>query len=207
MKTSNLFSKWGTFKKGMDAESIQISFANHLQYSLSKDQYTATLRDLYHSLALASRDRMVERWIRTQQMYHDHDMKRVYYLSAEYLMGRALINNLINLGIYDETKKAMNEINIDLDEMAEMEPDMGLGNGGLGRLAACFLDSLATLEIPAHGYGLRYEFGIFDQIIRELSQGTARNLAQIPQPLGDRSSRIQLHCPVLRPGQADHFAG
>jgi len=83
MKTSNLFSKWGTFKKGMDAESIQISFANHLQYSLSKDQYTATLRDLYHSLALASRDRMVERWIRTQQMYHDHDMKRVYYLSAE----------------------------------------------------------------------------------------------------------------------------
>ena len=170
MKTSNLFSKWGTFKKGMDAESIQISFANHLQYSLSKDQYTATLRDLYHSLALASRDRMVERWIRTQQMYHDHDMKRVYYLSAEYLMGRALVNNLINLGIYDETKKAMNEINIDLDEMAEMEPDMGLGNGGLGRLAACFLDSLATLEIPAHGYGLRYEFGIFDQIIRELSQ-------------------------------------
>ena len=170
MKTSSLFSKWGTFKKGMDAKSIQISFANHLQYSLSKDQYTATLRDLYHSLALTARDRMVERWIRTQQTYHDHDLKRIYYLSAEYLMGRALVNNLINLDIYDETQKAMQEINIDLEEMAETEPDMGLGNGGLGRLAACFLDSLATLELPGQGYGIRYEFGIFDQVIRKLGQ-------------------------------------
>lgn len=170
MKTSRLFSKWGTFNKGMDAKSIRISFVNHLQYSLSKDQYTATLRDLYHSLALTARDRMIERWIRTQQTYHDHNLKRIYYLSAEYLMGRALVNNLINLDIYDETQKAMQEINIDLEEMAETEPDMGLGNGGLGRLAACFLDSLATLELPGHGYGIRYEFGIFDQVIRKLGQ-------------------------------------
>ncbi|MBU0698023.1 MAG: glycogen/starch/alpha-glucan family phosphorylase, partial [Proteobacteria bacterium] len=176
MKKAALFKNWGTFKKGMDAKSIQISFANHLEYSLSKDKYTATERDLYHSLSLAARDRMVERWIRTQQMYHDHDLKRVYYLSAEYLMGRALINNLINLGIYEETKKAMDEINIDLNELAEMEPDMGLGNGGLGRLAACFLDSFATLELPAHGYGLRYEFGIFDQMIRKLRQ------VELPEP-------------------------
>jgi starch phosphorylase len=170
MKKSNLFRDWGTFNKGTDWRSIQVSFANHLEYSLSKDQYTATERDLYLSLALATRDRLIERWIRTQQLYYNHDVKRVYYLSAEYLMGRLLINNLINLGIYHETKKAMEEVNIDLDDVAESEPDMGLGNGGLGRLASCFLDSMATLEIPAYGYGIRYEFGIFDQAIRNLGQ-------------------------------------
>jgi starch phosphorylase len=154
----------------MDAKAIQISFANHLEYSLSKDKYTATVRDLYHSLALTARDRMIERWIRTQQMYYDKDVKRVYYLSAEYLLGRALINNLINLGIYEETRKAVEELNLDLEAISEEEPDAGLGNGGLGRLAACFLDSMATLEIPAYGYGIRYEFGIFEQTIRNLGQ-------------------------------------
>ncbi|MGB5155923.1 glycogen/starch/alpha-glucan phosphorylase [Desulfobacterium sp. N47] len=170
MKKSSLFHKWGTFNKGTDWKSIQISFANHLEYSLSKDQYTATDRDLYLSLALSARDRLVERWIRTQQLYYNHDVKRVYYLSAEYLMGRLLISNLINLGIYNESKRAMDELNIDMEELAENEPDMGLGNGGLGRLASCFLDSMATLEIPAYGYGIRYEFGIFDQAIRNLGQ-------------------------------------
>ena len=170
MKSHQLFKNWGIFKKGMDEASIQLSFATHLEYSLSKDQYTATLRDLYTALALTTRDRMIERWIKTQQMYHDHDVKRIYYLSAEYLMGRVLINNLINLGIYEQAEKALVELNIELADLAEMEPDMGLGNGGLGRLAACFLDSMATMELPAHGYGIRYEFGIFDQAIRGLGQ-------------------------------------
>ncbi|MBU1055887.1 MAG: glycogen/starch/alpha-glucan phosphorylase [Proteobacteria bacterium] len=170
MKKSTLFHKWGTFNKGTDWKSIQISFANHLEYSLSKDQYTATDRDLYLSLALSARDRLIERWIRTQQLYYNHDVKRVYYLSAEYLMGRLLVNNLINLEIYKESKKAMDELNIEMEELVENEPDMGLGNGGLGRLASCFLDSMATLEIPAYGYGIRYEFGIFDQAIRNLGQ-------------------------------------
>ncbi len=170
MKSSSIFRSWGTFNKGMNAGSIQLSFANHLEYSLSKDQYTATVKDLYQALALSVRDRMVERWIRTQQTYYNLDVKRVYYLSAEYLMGRVLTNNLFNLGLYGETRKAMEELHIDLDELAAEEPDMGLGNGGLGRLAACFLDSLATLEIPAYGYGIRYEFGIFDQEIRDLGQ-------------------------------------
>ena len=170
MQKFKLFDNWGTFHKGMNANSIQMSFANHLEYSLSKDQYTATNRDLYYSLALTARDRLVERWIHTQQCYYEHDAKRVYYLSAEYLMGRLLINNLINLGIYSETQKAMLELNIDLEELSENEPDMGLGNGGLGRLAACFMESMATLEIPAYGYGIRYEFGIFDQAIRDLKQ-------------------------------------
>ena len=170
MKKSTLFNNWGTFSKGTDWKSIQISFANHLEYSLSKDQYTATDRDLYLSLALSARDRLIERWIRTQQLYYNHDVKRVYYLSAEYLMGRLLVNNLINLGLYKDTKRAMEELSIDLDDLCENEPDMGLGNGGLGRLASCFLDSMATLEIPAYGYGIRYEFGIFDQAIRNLGQ-------------------------------------
>ncbi len=170
MKNSAIFKNWGTFKKEMNAHGIALSFANHLEYSLSKDQYTATFWDLYYSLALSVRDRLIERWIRTQQMYYDNDVKRVYYLSAEYLMGRALMNNLINLQMYRVTVEAMNELHIDLDTLSSQEPDMGLGNGGLGRLAACFLDSLATLEIPACGYGLRYEFGIFDQIIRENAQ-------------------------------------
>lgn len=170
MHESTLFQKWGTFSKKMDAKGIQISFANHLEYSLSKDKYTATKRDLYIALALAVRDRLVERWIRTQQLYYKMDVKRVYYLSAEYLMGRALTNNLINLDIHGETRKAIEELSLDLEELADYEPDAGLGNGGLGRLAACFLDSMATLEIPAYGYGIRYEFGIFDQVIRDLGQ-------------------------------------
>jgi len=170
MKKSKLFQQWGTFRKGLDALSIQLSFASHLEYSLCKDQYTATNRDLYLSLALAARDRLIERWVKTQQKYYTDDVKRVYYLSAEYLMGRVLVNNLINLGIYGESQKAMEELNIELKELIAEEPDMGLGNGGLGRLAACFLDSLATLEIPAVGYGIRYEFGIFDQEIRNLAQ-------------------------------------
>ncbi len=170
MKNSRLFKNWGLFLKGMDPQSIQLSFANHLEYSLSKDQYTATMRDLYHSLALAIRDRLVERWIRTQERYYEADVKRIYYLSAEYLMGRALTNNLINLGLYEATREAMEEVNVDLEDLVIEEPDMGLGNGGLGRLAACFLDSMATLELPAYGYGVRYEFGIFDQYIQGLKQ-------------------------------------
>jgi len=170
VQNSKLFQDWGLFLKGMDPEGIQLSFANHLEYSLSKDQYTATMRDLYHSLALTIRDRLVERWIRTQQQYYDEDVKRIYYLSAEYLMGRALTNNMINLGMYEATRKAIDEVHIDLDDIIIEEPDMGLGNGGLGRLAACFLDSMATLELPACGYGIRYEFGIFDQHIQNLKQ-------------------------------------
>ncbi len=167
---SELFKKRGIFRKGMDKESIKKSFADHLEYSISKDQYTATHLDLYKALALTSRDRLIEQWIRTQQMYHEKDVKRVYYLSAEFLMGRLLINNIINLEFYKEVKEAMEELNLDIESLAEQEPDAGLGNGGLGRLAACFLDSMATLEIPSFGYGIRYEFGIFEQVIRNLGQ-------------------------------------
>ena len=170
MSKVEMFKKWGIFHKSYEAAGILNDFANHIEYSRSKDQYTATPKDLYFSLSLTARDRLVEQWIKTQQVYHQKNVKRVYYLSAEYLMGRALVNNLINLDIYDQTCEAMDKINIDIERLIDQEPDAGLGNGGLGRLAACFLDSMATLMIPAVGYGIRYEYGIFEQEIRNLAQ-------------------------------------
>src|SRR5689334_2899982 len=150
-----------------EAAALLHSFTNHLLYSLAKDQYSATTLDRYMSLALTARDRLIERWISTQQRYYRKDARRVYYLSAEFLMGRALGNNLINLGLYDVARDAMKMLNIDMGDILEQEVDAGLGNGGLGRLAACFLDSLATLDIPAYGYGIRYEFGMFEQEIKD----------------------------------------
>src|SRR5437868_14485815 len=150
-----------------EAAALLHSFTNHLLYSLAKDQYSATELDRYMSLALTVRDRLIERWISTQQRYYKKDAKRVYYLSAEFLMGRALANNLINLGLYDTARDAMKMLNLDLGDVLEQEVDAGLGNGGLGRLAACFLDSMATLDIPGYGYGIRYEFGMFDQEIKD----------------------------------------
>src|SRR3989449_376281 len=150
-----------------EAAALLHSFTNHLLYSLAKDQYSATELDRYMSLALTVRDRLIERWISTQQRYYKKDAKRVYYLSAEFLMGRALANNLINLGLYDTARDAMKMMNLDLGDALEQEIDAGLGNGGLGRLAACYLDSMATLDIPGYGYGIRYEFGMFDQDIKD----------------------------------------
>jgi len=149
-----------------ESAALLHSYTNHLLYSLAKDQYSATTLDRYMSLALTIRDRLIERWISTQQRYYKKDAKRVYYLSAEFLMGRALSNNLINLGMYDVARDAMKMLNLDLADLLEQEVDAGLGNGGLGRLAACYLDSMATLDIPGYGYGIRYEFGMFDQEIK-----------------------------------------
>jgi starch phosphorylase len=150
-----------------EAAALLHSFTNHLLYSLAKDQYSATPRDKFMSLALTVRDRLIERWISTQQRYYKKDAKRVYYLSAEFLMGRALANNLINLGLYETAREGLKMLNLDINHLLEEEVDAGLGNGGLGRLAACFLDSMATLDIPGYGYGIRYEFGMFDQEIKE----------------------------------------
>ncbi len=150
-----------------DAGSLQKSFARHLESSLVKDDYSATKLDIYKSLSYTVRDRLVERWLATQQTYYDRDVKRVYYLSLEFLMGRVLGNNLVNLNIVEECCSAMHELGFELEDVCEQECDAGLGNGGLGRLAACFLDSMATHEIPAYGYGIRYEYGIFSQKIQD----------------------------------------
>lgn len=157
--------KWKPFFKKMTKEGIQISFMNNLHDTLAKDQYTATEYDNFVAVAIAIRDRLVERWIMTQQRYHRENVKRVYYLSLEFLIGRLLATNVINLDLWDKVKDALNELDIDIEEICDQEHDAGLGNGGLGRLAACFLDSMATLGIAAHGYGIRYDYGIFRQKI------------------------------------------
>jgi starch phosphorylase len=149
-----------------DVDTLKRAFADHLQYSQAKDEHTATAMDRYFAVAYAVRDRMMRRWIETQQAYYKRDAKRVYYLSLEFLMGKALENNLLNLDLYDNMRAVLADLGVELTDLLTQEPDAGLGNGGLGRLAACFLDSLATLSYPAYGYGIRYEFGIFDQEIR-----------------------------------------
>jgi len=169
--------------QGMDVESIQESFVNHLEYSLAKQDYSATQNDIYKSVALLTRDRLIERWIETQHTYNKKDPKRVYYLSLEFLIGRTLGNSLVNLGLYDNTHKAMEEMGYNLEDLREKEWDAGLGNGGLGRLAACFMDSLSTLELPAVGYGIRYEYGIFfQQIINGYQVETPDNWLRLGNP-------------------------
>nr|BAD98150.1 glycogen phosphorylase [Ascidia sydneiensis samea] len=146
---------------------IKKSFNRHLHFTLVKDRNVATPRDYYFALANTVRDQLVGRWIRTQQYYYEKDPKRVYYLSLGFYMGRALQNTMLNLGIQSSCDEAMYQIGLGIEELEEMEEDAGLGNGGLGRLAACFLDSMATLGLAAYGYGIRYEYGIFNQKIRE----------------------------------------
>ncbi len=144
---------------------LQRAFLRHLQYTQVKDKYSATKADLYLALAYAVRDLLVERWLDTQQSYYINDAKRVYYISMEFLMGRTLGNSLINLGIMEEWQTALKQMGIDIGDLQETEWDAGLGNGGLGRLAACFLDSMASMSLPAYGYGIRYEYGMFYQRI------------------------------------------
>lgn len=145
--------------------SLKNQIAEHLEFRLVKDKITATSEDTYKALALSIRDRLIRKWLRTQHQYYQQDTKRVYYLSMEFLMGRLLGNALTNLNFYDECYEILQDLGYDLEKIKDIEHDMGLGNGGLGRLAACFLDSMATLELPAFGYGIRYEYGIFEQDI------------------------------------------
>ena len=162
---ANLRGLPANYHTGTDVESLIHSFKFHLQFTLAKDQYSATTQDRYHALALAVRDRLVGRWINTQQAYHHRNVKRVCYLSLEFLIGRAMGNNVISLLMEDTCREAMHRLGLDWDVLRDVEVDAALGNGGLGRLAACFLDSMATLKLPAIGYGIRYDYGIFKQRI------------------------------------------
>ncbi|XP_065217799.1 glycogen phosphorylase [Planococcus citri] len=153
-----------------NVSTLKKYFNRHLHFTLVKDRNIATPRDYYFALAYAVRDNLVSRWIRTQQYYYEKDPKRVYYLSLEYYMGRTLQNTMINLGIQNSCDEAMYQLGLDIEDLQEIEEDAGLGNGGLGRLAACFLDSMATLGLAAYGYGIRYEYGIFAQKIRNGEQ-------------------------------------
>ncbi|MCS6960056.1 MAG: glycogen/starch/alpha-glucan phosphorylase [Pseudanabaenaceae cyanobacterium SKYGB_i_bin29] len=154
-------------RTGLSVETLKRAFADNLFFIQGKYESIATPKDYYMALSYTMRDRLLQRWLKTLKTYSEQNVKQVYYLSAEFLMGRHLGNSLINLDIYNNVKQALAESGLNLEEILEVEPDPGLGNGGLGRLAACFLDSLATLEIPAMGYGIRYEFGIFHQSIQD----------------------------------------
>lgn len=154
-------------RRGVDVESLKQSFIDHVAFTLAKVPDAATRHDLYVALAMTVRDRLIDRWVATRRAYYEQpDAKRVYYLSLEFLIGRTLGNSLINLNMYDECYQALEELGYSLEEIREVEEDAGLGNGGLGRLAACFLDSMATLELPGYGYGIRYDYGMFHQRIR-----------------------------------------
>ncbi|MCM3870734.1 MAG: glycogen/starch/alpha-glucan phosphorylase [Pyrinomonadaceae bacterium] len=148
-------------------QSIKADLLDHLFYTQGRLPEMATRNDWYMALAHTVRDRLLDHWVKTVRTLMRSDVRVVSYLSAEFLIGPQMGNNLINLGIYEEVRQATADLGLDLDALMEQEEEPGLGNGGLGRLAACYLESLATLEIPAIGYGIRYEFGIFDQEIRD----------------------------------------
>lgn len=154
---------WAATEPAMDAVGLRRGIISRLHNGTGLDKQSATTRDWYNAVALSLRDRLMCRWSRTQRAYNDSDCKRVYYLSLEFLIGRNLSNAALNLNLADEVREVVQQLGFDLETLRDIEPDAGLGNGGLGRLAACFLDSMATLQLPGFGYGIRYDYGIFSQ--------------------------------------------
>ena len=148
-----------------DAGTLQESILYHLRYSLGRERQSQSLHDMALATSLAVRDRLIDGMLETEQRYQKKDVKRLYYMSIEFLIGRSLGNNIYNLGLLENCTTALQELGFDLDELREQEWDAALGNGGLGRLAACFLDSLASLDMPGFGYGINYEYGLFKQEI------------------------------------------
>jgi starch phosphorylase len=150
-------------RRATRVETLKHAIESHVRQTLARESAAATPRDIYISTAMAVRDKLAERWASTNARYQHRDVKRVYYLSLEFLIGKSLHNAITNLGLDGATAEALEELGHKLDTVRDLEPDAGLGNGGLGRLAACYLDSMATLELPGTGYGIRYEHGIFRQ--------------------------------------------
>ncbi len=150
-----------------EKDTIRESILEELTYSLSKDMYSVTPRDKFTTVALSVRAELAKKWIATQQHYYYVDAKRLYFLSLEFLLGRLLKHYLINLDLFGEYREAVDVLATDLEDVMQHEWDAALGNGGLGRLAACYLDSMATLKYPCYGYGIRYEYGIFSQSIKD----------------------------------------
>ena len=190
-------------RTGMSVDSLRRAFLDNLFYVQGRFWDVATDHDHYMAAAYTVRDRLLERWMKTAQTYKKTEARTVCYLSAEFLLGPHLANNVLNLGIVDDVKQAARELGVDLDDILEQEEEPGLGNGGLGRLAACYLDSLATLQIPAIGYGIRYEFGIFDQ---EIHDGWQREISDLWLKNGNpwELARPKLRFPVMFGGHTEH---
>src|SRR3954469_24795966 len=154
-------------RAGLTADDIKQAFIDNLRCGLGRSVGTAKKAAIYHALSLTVRDRLFDRTVDTIGKYGGANARRVGYLSAEYLPGPQLANNLLNLGITAAAREAMKSLGHDLEEIVAEEEEPGLGNGGLGRLASCYMDAMASVEVPAVGYGIRYEFGIFDQVLRD----------------------------------------
>src|SRR5579885_1941283 len=174
-------------------------YERHLLFDDIVKPATAGMRERFEALARAARDVLAQRWVLTDETYERENPKRVYYLSMEFLLGRSLANNVTNLLLDAAAEQAAKEKHLDMLALLEQEPDAGLGNGGLGRLAACFLDSMATMELPAMGYGLRYEYGIFRQSIRDgWQQEQPDNWLRRPDPCEvprpDEKVEVRLNC-------------
>ena len=160
--------------KLLDKEAFKEQVKENVKTLYRKTMMEATKQQIFQAVAYAVKDTIIDNWLATQQQFDQDDPKMVYYMSMEFLMGRALGNNLINLCAYKQVKEALDEMGFDLNVIEDQEPDAALGNGGLGRLAACFLDSLATLGYSAYGCGIRYRYGMFKQKIeRRLPGGGA----------------------------------
>jgi len=155
---------------GMDADALALDIRRYFGNFLGRDKHCRSTHYPYQALALALRDRLMERWKRTRYAYEEQDAKYAYYLSLEFLMGRTLGNTLLNLGLAETATPTLRRLGLDLEELIDVESDAGLGNGGLGRLAACFLDSCATLQLPVMGYGIRYAYGMFRQHVEHCQQ-------------------------------------
>jgi len=191
-------------RTGLSKEALRRAYLDNLFFLQGRFPEVATPNDRYMALAYTVRDRLLERWVRTAQAYKQGRSRTVCYLSAEFLLGPHLDNNLVNLGIEDVLRGAVGELGLDFDEIREAEEEPGLGNGGLGRLAACYMDSLATLQIPAIGYGIRYEFGIFDQVI-ERGWQVERSDNWLANGNPWEIARPKLRVPVGFGGHTEHY--
>ncbi|HLW54918.1 MAG TPA: glycogen/starch/alpha-glucan phosphorylase [Candidatus Angelobacter sp.] len=189
--------------KELAPESLRESILRHIRYTLARSTGELTPRELFKPVSLAIRDLLIDRLLLTEQRYVERDAKRLHYLSMEFLMGRWLSDNLCNLRLYEECRDVLAELHVDLETVVEVEPDAGLGNGGLGRLAACFLESLATLGMPGFGYGIDYEYGMFKQ---EIVAGHQREKPDLWKALGTPFyiERPQEICSIPLYGRVEH---
>ena len=209
---SRLASQYG-METSQFADSLYKLYERHLLFDNGQDPDATNAREHYQAFARSVRDILAQRWVRTRKTYHDVNPKRVYYLSMEFLIGRSLANNVTNLLLDPLLENVIDQKNVDWLALVEKEPDAGLGNGGLGRLAACFLDSLATMQIPAMGYGLRYEYGMFKQTLQNGWQHEVPdNWLRYPDPWEVARPYVRVTIPlncsfILRDGALRAIAG